>query len=140
MPTIEVTTPKFDRVKTNAITAKNVLEVSYPVRTRNFRIKNIMPHLDDCNYHPTTGLLARQQYIENAPKSFPLNFERNKATLRKHPTFKYLNEILEDTLNKLYPKTKKIRQYIIENNRLNLDYVTRAKGYNLIDKLKIFLK
>ena len=140
MPTIEATTPKFDRVKTNAQTAKLILETKRLSHSYDHNIEQIQRHLDDCNYHPTTGLLARQKYIENAPKIFPGRFIRNKETLKSHPTFQYLNGILEDTLNKLYPKTKKIRQYIIQNNRIDLDYVTRAKGYNLIDKLKIFLR
>ena len=52
---------------------------------------------------------------------------------------KYLIDILDNTKNRLYPKTRKARDYIIKDNRLDLLSVTRCRGYNWLDRLKIFL-
>lgn len=85
--------------------------------------------LENCNCNPTIGAIAKQQF--SVPqKSF---FEKTYAE-------KYLENIVKEKIKSLYPKTKEIRKYIIDNNRLNLDFVTKSQGYNLLDRLKILLK
>ena len=49
-----------------------------------------------------------------------------------------LLKTVKRTISKLYPKTKKVREYIIKNNRLVFDGVKKAKHYNSFDKLRIF--
>jgi hypothetical protein len=90
-------------------------------------------HLDDCIYHPTTGLIAKQAYLPN------LNLKK-KTGIVKHPQVDYLTDLLKQRMIQLYPKTRKAREYIIENERINLDFVKPSKGYSIIDKLRIFIR
>lgn len=105
---------KLDFVKRNAMFAS----------CQDYYIK----HLEDCNWNPTIGAIARQQF--SVPK---------RNNLIKTPTEKYLEKTLKDYINSLYPKTKKIRNYIVKSNRLNLDFVTKSTGYSFMDRLKIFM-
>lgn len=91
--------------------------------------KYYLKHLDNSLWNPTIGAIAKHQYICD-PKYLP----EDKYAV------KYLKNILKDKINEFYPKTKKIREYIINDNRLNFNYVTKSKGYNILDKLKILMK
>lgn len=90
---------------------------------------NYAKHLDECIWNPTIGGIAEQQYVLKSQNRFH----------KLNPQMKYLIDILDNTKKRLYPKTRKARDYIIKDNRLDLLSVTRSRGYNWLDRLKIFL-
>ena len=53
---------------------------------------------------------------------------------------KELQRALKNKINELYPRTKHIRKYITDTNRVVLDYVEKARKYTVFNKLKIALK
>lgn len=139
MTKIEPITPYITMVKRNANFIRHRLDDVIPPQYTNVHERYIQ-HLDYCNYHPTTGLLAWHNNIELPYKYNPKNFKENLSQINKSPQIIHLKNIVNEKIDSLYPKTKKIRKYIIEDNRLSFDNVTRAKGYKILDKLKILLK
>ena len=61
-------------------------------------------HLDECIWNPTIGGIAEQQYVLKSQNRFH----------KLNPRMKYLIDILDNTKNRLYPKTRKARDYIIK--------------------------
>lgn len=97
-------------------------------------------HLKDCNNNPTVGLLARRKYITKKPMDYPVHASRNIHHIEKQPEIESLNNSLKNKINELYPKTKQIRQYIINSDRVVLDEVKRSKKYTIFNKLTMILK
>lgn len=98
-------------------------------------------HLEEAIEHPTISMIAMNEAKKSPLLDFPYHFERNKKIIEeKSGTVKTLKNSLDDIIDFLYPKTKKIRAYIIDNSRIEFDNIKKSKGYNFIDKLKIFLK
>ncbi len=101
-------------------------------------IKDYCCHLGDKLNHPTTAMLAMREQncdIYSAP------YNRNKKMLEeKIFSTRTIHNVAEERINDLYGKTRKIREYIIERKRVVLDRVRPSKGYNLLDRIKIFLR
>ena len=127
----------IENVKNNATELRMELDTRVPLR--HTRCEKYLPHMDNCIYHPTTGLIARQEIIRNIQKNYPSNFSRNLHYLKSSDEYKYFSEILENKLDELYPRTKKLRQFLIENNHLSLYIIKRKQPLNLLDKIKLFL-
>lgn len=95
-------------------------------------------HLMDCLECPTRGLLARHQFINCTEGVVNVSrYKKNKKQIQQHPTFKRLQAELDSMIDTLYPKTKKLRKFIIKNNRIDYDTVTVEKKLTLLDKIKI---
>ena len=127
--------------KTYKQLAKNValaLDTPLPIK-HTAATEHYTRLLEYTTHRPTIGMIASHN-VFTKNKLFPLNYQTNENTLKNLPTIKYLQKILDNQIKELYPKTAKARQYIIEDNRLQIDKVTKSKGYNLLDKLKIFFK
>ncbi|MCM1338702.1 MAG: hypothetical protein NC191_03425 [Muribaculaceae bacterium] len=127
--------PRIVQVKENA---KNAMRLTNLGTTKEM-IDAHATQLEDCIYHPTTGLLARNKYCK------PENIFHNSITPRRRnlensPMIKYLNGILQDRMKSLYPKTRKLREYIIDERRISLDSIRPCRGYSFIDKLKILFR
>ena len=129
---------KFDHIKSNAHWTRVHLDTSF--RPDSDDIKICSDHVQDCLNHPTTGLLARRQYITKKPYNYPEYALRNKMIINNNKKITSLQNYFKDLVKVLYPKTNHIRQYIIDNDRVVLDYVAPIKKYTSADKLKIFLK
>jgi hypothetical protein len=121
-------TPRLTLVRENAKNARN--QIDFGVFDEEAKLKQLTKHYEDCIYHPTTGLIARERYLGNL-KKLPLN---------RNDKIKYLSDILKERINQFYPTTKKARQYIIETHRISFDHVRPSRGYNILDKIKILLK
>ena len=69
------------------------------------------------------------------------NFDRNKKIIEENSNVvKNLKKILDDKINSLYPKTQKIREFIISHDRIEFDRIKKARGLNLFEKLSWLLK
>lgn len=95
-------------------------------------------HLEDCIQNPTRGKIAQQQFIVNAIKESEGAWI-NQQIMNRQPEIKPLLKKLDDTIKTLYPRTSKIRDYIIKSGRLKLETVTKCQHYNWFDKLRILL-
>ncbi len=93
--------------------------------------KEYIKHLEDCIANPTIGLTARHKFMKGYTPS---------PELKRNPTVKYLEEILNERINAFYPKTKVLRQYIIDSGRMRMFHISKAKPFTFIDKAKIALK
>lgn len=136
MTTINKYQQYLENVKRNATTLRMELDSNYP---RHIRQQQYLPHMDDCIYNPTIGLTARQEIIHNHLPNFPSQFSKNLHHLRKSEKYKYFSDIIEERLNQLYPKTKNLRKFLIEENHLSLYFVKRKQKLNLLSKLKLML-
>ncbi len=128
---------RFENVKSNAYWSRVMLDST--LSPKDVYIDSYLDHLRDCIKNPTVGYIANDKYINKKPKNYPMYFWRNHAMLGENTKVNMLREILASKVKKLYSKTAKLREYIISDGRLNLDYVTKSKGYNFLDKLKILL-
>jgi hypothetical protein len=97
-------------------------------------------HLQDCIDNPTIGLLARKKYITGPRMNYPDFAWRNRKIMENDKGIEAAVKYLKGVVNTLYPKTKHIREYMIDKNRVALDEIRPCKGYNRLDKLMIALK
>ena len=130
--------PRFENIRSNAYWSRVHLDTRLCPDFDN--IEQYRKHISDCYNHPTTGMLAKRKYITSKPMNYPINAKYNKYVMEMHPSVKELKNSFEQELKTLYPRTKHIRQYIIDNDRVVLDFVERAKKYTLVDKFAILLK
>lgn len=93
--------------------------------------KEYIKHLEDCIANPTIGLTARHKFIKRHTLS---------PETKANPTVKYLEEILKEQIARFYPKTKVLRQYIIDSGRMRMFHISKAKPFTFVDKVKIALK
>lgn len=126
-------------VRLNAVSLNASMDSAMNPKITNLKDKYVK-HMEYCINNPTTGLIARQEFIINPVKKFPGHYIANSYHINDSKEGKYLQNILNERIENLYPKTKKIRDYIIKDNRLSLNYRKEIRGYNLLDALKIFLK
>ena len=101
--------------------------------------KDCRTFIEYTTYRPTLGRIARYEELKKTRK-FSADFKNNLGIIRSNASIDYLITIMNNNYNNMYPKTAKIRDYIIDNGRLSLDKVTKSKGYNFIDKLKLLFK
>lgn len=106
----------------------------------NGTIKDYKLHLMDCEKHPTIGLLARKKFITGTPMNYPETANRNIRFMERQPEIRTLLESIDTKIKELYPKTKKIREYIIDNERVIFDRIEKNKKYSLFNKLAILCK
>jgi len=95
-------------------------------------------HLQDCIKNPTRGKIAEQQYIikrTNNPEAAWIN----QQIMNRQPEIKPLLKEFQDKIQTLYPRTAKLRDYIIKSGRLELENIKPCKHYNWFEKLKILL-
>ncbi len=130
--------PKYPSVRSNAFWSR--LHIDTSLRIDDSDIEEYKAHLKDCNENPTVGLLAKRKYITRKPMEQPIFAKRNMHYLEKQPEIKKLKKAFESKVNTLYPSTKHIREYIINEDRVLLDYVKRSQKYTSFDKLMIMLK
>ena len=96
-------------------------------------VKDYFMYLVDKDNNPTRGMLAQKQFKR---KINPLAYERNLEILESEvPETRFMTQQFEKTMDKLYPKTRKLREYIVSKGRVVLDTVKPAKGYTLIDEI-----
>jgi len=112
----------LDRIKYSAKTARHAALGGE---------KEYIKHLEDCISNPTIGLTARHKFI---------NSEAISYKTKKNPTVKYLEGILKEQIDELYPKTKALREYIIESGRMRMFHISKIKPFTLAEKIKIALK
>lgn len=127
-------TDKFKTIKTNAFWTNVHLDTSF--RPDVDHVRMYKDHLTDWIKNPTVGLMADQKYINGKSHNYS-EFYRNKQIIESDSGVKSLKRNLKARIQKLYPSSQKIREYIASGDRLELDYVKKSKGYNFIDKLKI---
>lgn len=98
-------------------------------------------HLENALQHPTSAMIAMQEAKRKPLLNYPNFFERNiKIIEEKSGEVKTLKNSLNDIIDFLYPRTKNLREYIINNNRIEFDTIKRVKKCNFINKLKLLFK
>ena len=97
-------------------------------------------HLQDCENHPTSGLLIKHKYITGKPMNYPAYASRNIRYMERQPEIDTLQKTINAKLNSLYPNTKHIRQYTIDNNRVLLDFVEPVKKYSVFEKILLMAR
>lgn len=130
--------PKYENVKYNAYWSR--VHIDTRLMPDEYDLGTYKAHLQDCEKNPTVGMLARKKYINSKPMNYPECAKRNIHILERQPEIDSLKKDIENKINKLYPKTKHIREYIIDNKRVVLDYIEKNKKYTKFDKLMILFK
>ena len=138
MSEIEIGMIPYEKVRRNAYWSR--VHIDTKLKIDKDDIEDYKMHLYDCEKNPTVGLLAGKKYITGEPMNYPLCANRNIRYLEKQPEIDTLKKSIENKIDKLYPKTKYIREYIIDNNRVVFDGIEKSKKYTKFDKLMILLK
>lgn len=105
-----------------------------------YTIKHYLAHLQDCHDCPTLGFLSKKDYYNLSSINFPSQYVRNKILIESKPEIIAMKAKIHARLSELYPRTKYIRQYIIENDRLSLYYIKQSAVFSYWDKFKIGAK
>ena len=138
MSEIEIGGVSYENARNNAYWTRVHLDTSFLPDAEDALIyKN---HIEDCFEHPTSGMLIRRKYITKKPFNYPVFARRNLKLMENEEVIKGLKKQFDNLLSKLYPKTKHLREYIIQKDRINLDFVKSAQKYTKTDKLLIALK
>ena len=101
---------------------------TFPKTLRDFQVERYKNLLDLSIWNPTIGAMVKRDYFGDV------------SDLQQDKTVRYLEGLLVEQINKLYPKTKKLREYIVQDRRISLNRIKPCKVYTLLEKLKIFLK
>lgn len=104
-----------------------------------YDIKDYRRYLGDLLNNPTKAMLAMHEQMRTGAPS--ASYARNKKILEQdiYET-RVMKEVSQEHIDRIYPKTKKIREYIIEKERVVLDKFKPAKGYNLFNKIAMKFK
>ena len=86
---------------------------------------------------PTQGYLIKQQYLNIEHNHNGNTYVINSGRIKKSPVINAIKKQIEDKINELYPNTKIVRKYIIEDKRISVEFVKEKKGYNIFDKFII---
>lgn len=130
--------PKYESIRSNAYWSRVHIDTRLKIDRED--ILDYKAHLQDCEKNPTVGLLAGKKYITGKPMNYPEYAYRNRCYLERQPEIDSLKKSLKNRINELYPKTKHIREYIINNNRVLLDGIEKSRKYTSLNKLMILLK
>lgn len=130
---------RFDGLKQSAYWARLSCCNTEPID--KYDIENYNQFLQDKITNPTAADIAMQDTIREHRSAY---FEDaialpNKNKLEKYPENDVLVKTIEQNYKENYPKTGKLRQILIENNRFCLNCV-RPKMTNKFEKLIIKLK
>ncbi len=86
---------------------------------------------------PTQGYLIKQQYLNIEHKHNGNMYVINSERIKKSPVINAIKKQIDDKINELYPKTKIVRKYIIEDKRISAEFIKEKKGYNIFDRFII---
>ena len=100
-------------------------------------VKFYLRHLQDCYDCPTLGFLAKRNYYNTGGISMPSNFVRNKGLIEYDDVVIDMKMKIKERLSVLYPRTKYIREYITNKDRISLYNVKPLEKYTFWDKLMI---
>ena len=129
---------KHENIKSNAYWSRVHFDTTFIPDIDDTNIYKA--HLEDCEKHPTTGLLAKRKYIDKKKMNYPECAWRNKKIMEREPEIDVLRKSVNEKINKLYPRTKNIRKHIINTDRVVLDFVKPKKHYGKLEKLLIALR
>ena len=138
MEILQGAVPLYPNVRKNVSNAMIHLDTSVLPRTR--AAAAYKAHLNDCIDNPTVGLLARKKYTPRRAPGVMDYVWRNKKIIESDKLIKPTRVYLDNMIKNLYPKTRFLREYIIEKGRVDFDVIKPCKGYNAIDKALIMLK
>lgn len=130
--------PEFNQIKNNAVWARASIDSKH--KPDAFNLFSYKEHLHDIIKNPTRGLLAKKMFITEKPMCYQGCAKRNFHYIQKQPDIIELIQNIKNRINTLYPNTKHIRQYIVDNNRVVYDKIKPIKKYSLSDKIKILCK
>ncbi len=138
MSELEIGCIKYENIRNNAYWSKIHLDTSF--LPDEYDLETYKAHWQDCKKNPTVGMIARRKYITGKPMNYPEYAHRNRCYLENQPEIDTLKKILKTKINDLYPKTKRARKYIIDNERVVLDWVEKSKKYTRFDKFMMLFK
>lgn len=103
-------------------------------------VEYYLAHLKDCYEHPTLGFLAKKDYLNYSGLTYPSQYVQNRSIIEDDDKIAHMKIRLKKRLAELYPKTKYIREYITNNDRISMYWVKPADKYTFVDRFKIGLK
>ena len=126
---------KFSAIKDNAYKVRKYQDSIFPPTAKDLQEYRI--YIQNKSNNPTIGMITENTFF-GTRSNYPKNSKYNRTILDRK-TFD-LRLALEIKLHDMYPKTRKIREYIANTGRLHLDYVKKTQGYDFIDKIVILLR
>lgn len=113
---------RFDRLNHNAYWANAHLDTKFHIDPD--MIDDNYNQIQDCIKHPTTGLLAAKKHKTH---NYPDYYYRNLQELLSKPAIKNATDTFASKYEKLYPKTGKARNFLINTDSIVLNYVKPIK-------------
>lgn len=124
---------RFDNIRRNAYWALTELDSRLPLDSST--IEDYSRHIKDKINHPTTGMLAMRE-MERKPLNYPLSYRSNLDMFEKRiAETSELTQEFNELMDKLYPKTRKLREYIIKHDRVKLNFIKPKSGNKIFKKL-----
>lgn len=113
---------RYNKLKYNAYWNNAHLDSRF--RMTDDLLDDAVNHLNDCRKNPTRGLLARKKFRTN---NYPDCYKRNLNDLYKNEAVKTADNAFKEKFSSLYPKSGKVRKFLIKSESIVLDYVKPVK-------------
>lgn len=126
---------KYEDARSNAYWSRAGIDTRLLASSMN--VSDYKNHLLDCEKNPTVGMIIRKKYITGSPMNYPEGARRNIKFMNQQPEISDLIKSVDKKIQELYPRTKHIREYIIDSRRVLLDEVKKCKKYTIFNKLAI---
>lgn len=124
---------QFNKIIHNAYWAR--YEIDSRLQLDDSAINCYTKHFKDKIKHPTTGMLAMRD-ISKKPLNYPMAYNTKINILEKQITqTAKLTQEFNNLINTLYPKTRKIREYIINHDKVVIGEIKKTSGISLINNL-----
>ncbi len=109
--------------------------IANPNYRHNGSLGKYIKFLDLYRYNQTIGELTRQKYVDKFSRS--AYFNSNMEVIERQPSVLYLKSLIESNKKRDYPKTAKIRDYILKTRGLSFNEIEPAKRSHFIDRIRI---
>jgi len=109
----------YDKIKMSAYRARAALDNNF--RPDNTTDTRLVEYFKDCMQHPTAGMITAYYELSGQNINNPKYFFRNRHLALKRTAIQSAFDTFLEKLDRLYPKTLKARNFLIESKRVTLD-------------------
>lgn len=125
---------------------RNIIQNAYSTRALidsqgtidKYELNKYAEFLNSVKDCPTRYAIIKRNCYDKAIANYPCDFIRNLRYIDRNPEIKNIKRYINEKFITDYPKTKFIRKYIINKERISLACITGKKGYGIGAKLNIY--
>ena len=113
---------RFEDIRSKAYYAHSQINRKFAFFDKEWAKEEYLTYIKEWISNSTRAKIAMHEVVNNNPKSS--DYFLNKRLLLKDPILKNADSYVKSYEKDMYPKTLKLRNNLIKNDRINLDSVT----------------